>query len=43
MDQLGKALYVSAGLFWMAFWALAFGYAFSSLIQVLVPREVIAK
>jgi uncharacterized protein len=27
----------------MAFWALAFGYAFSSLIQVLVPREVIAK
>lgn len=27
----------------MAFWALAFGYAFSSLIQVLVPRELIAK
>jgi uncharacterized membrane protein YraQ (UPF0718 family) len=25
------------------FWALAFGYAFSSLIQVLVPREVIAR
>lgn len=27
----------------MAFWALAFGYAFSSLIQVLVPRELIAR
>lgn len=27
----------------MAFWALAFGYAFSSLIQVLVPREVVAR
>lgn len=34
---------MGAGLFWTAFWALAFGYAFSSLIQVLVPREVIAR
>jgi uncharacterized membrane protein YraQ (UPF0718 family) len=42
-DQIGQALYVGAGLFWQAFWALAFGYAFSSLIQVLVPRELIAK
>ena len=41
MEQLGQALYVAAGLFWKAFWALAFGHAFSS--QVLVPREVIAK
>jgi uncharacterized membrane protein YraQ (UPF0718 family) len=43
MDQLGGALYVGGGLFWNAFWALAFGYAFSSLIQVLVARDVIAK
>ncbi|HEX7011541.1 MAG TPA: permease [Steroidobacteraceae bacterium] len=43
MAQIGQSLYVSAGLFWQAFWALAFGYAFSSLIQVLVPRELIAK
>ena len=43
MDQIGQALYVGGGLFWRAFWALAFGYAFSSLIQVLVPREVIVK
>ena len=43
VEQLGGSLYLSAGLFWKAFWALAFGYAFSSLIQVLVPREVIAK
>jgi uncharacterized membrane protein YraQ (UPF0718 family) len=43
MEDIGKSLFVSAGLFWTAFWALAFGYAFSSLIQVLVPREVIAK
>ena len=42
IGQLGQALYTGAGLFWKAFWALAFGYAFSSLIQVLVPREVIA-
>jgi len=43
IEPIGHALYVGAGLFWQAFWALAFGYAFSSLIQVLVPREVIAK
>ena len=43
MDQIGQALYVGGGLFWRAFWALAFGYAFSSLIQVLVPRELIAR
>jgi uncharacterized membrane protein YraQ (UPF0718 family) len=43
IDQIGQLLYVGAGLFWQAFWALAFGYAFSSLIQVLVPRELIAK
>lgn len=43
VDQIGQSLYVSAGLFWMAFWALAFGYAFSSLIQVVVPGEVIAR
>lgn len=43
IDQIGHALSVGAGLFWEAFWALAFGYFFSSLIQVLVPREVIAR
>ena len=43
MEQVGQVLYVSAGLFWRAFWALAFGYAFSSLIQVLIPRDVISK
>ena len=43
IDDLGQALYVGAGLFWRGFWAFAFGYAFSSLIQVLVPRELIAK
>ena len=43
IEQIGTSLYVSAGLFWKAFWALAFGYAFSSLIQVLVPREVVAR
>lgn len=43
MESIGQALYVGAGLFWEAFWALAFGYAFSSLIQVLVPREIVAK
>jgi uncharacterized membrane protein YraQ (UPF0718 family) len=43
IGELGQALYVGAGLFWQAFWALAFGYAFSSLIQVLVPRELVAR
>ncbi|MEX2583127.1 MAG: permease [Gemmatimonadota bacterium] len=43
IDQLREALVVGAGLFWKAFWALAFGYAFSSLIQVIVPRDLIAR
>lgn len=43
LEEIGRALYVGAGLFWNAFWALAFGYAFSSLIQVLVPRAIIAR
>ena len=43
IEQIAQSLYVSAGLFWEAFWALAFGYAVSSLIQVLVPRELIAR
>lgn len=43
MEAIGRAVSVGAGLFWEAFWALAFGYIFSSLIQVLVPREVIAR
>lgn len=34
-----KAAYTSAGFFWMAFWAFAFGYLLSSLIQVLVTRR----
>lgn len=43
VDSIGKALYVGGGLFWNAFWALAFGYAISSLIQILIPREIVAK
>lgn len=43
LEEVGRAIQVGAGLFWNAFWALAFGYAFSSVIQVLVPREVIAR
>lgn len=43
MDAIWQALSVGAGLFWEALWALAFGYIFSSVIQVLVPREVIAR
>lgn len=40
LSGVGDALYTGAGLFWKAAWALAFGYAISSLIQVFVfPRE----
>ena len=43
IEEAGQTIYVAAGLFWRAFWALALGYAFSSLIQVLVPRDFISK
>ena len=32
MDQLGRALYMGAGLFWSAFWALAFAH-----VAIVVP------
>ena len=41
--EIGRAVLTSAGLFWRALWALAFGYAFSSLIQVFVSRGEVAK
>ncbi|GGI78336.1 putative permease [Legionella impletisoli] len=34
-----KSAQTSFGLFWMAFWAFAFGYLISSMIQVLVTRK----
>ncbi|MGE3910241.1 MAG: permease [Chloroflexota bacterium] len=43
MDQVLHAITTGAGLFWKALWALAIGYAFSSLIQVFVSRSEVAK
>jgi len=31
MEQILESILTSAGLFWKGFWALAFGYAFSSI------------
>ena len=39
LQNWASAAYTSAGFFWMALWAFAFGYLVSSLIQVLVTRE----
>ncbi|WP_133131450.1 permease [Legionella yabuuchiae] len=35
----GKSAQTSLGLFWMAFWAFAFGYLISSMIQIFVTRQ----
>lgn len=43
MDQLGQALYTSAGMLWKALWALILGYLISGGIQVLVTREQMAR
>lgn len=39
LKNWAESAYVSAGFFWMAFWAFALGYLISSLIQVLVTRQ----
>ncbi|KTD14100.1 permease [Legionella israelensis] len=38
-----KSAQTSIGLFWMAFWAFAFGYLISSMIQVFVTRKRMQK
>ncbi len=43
MNPFLQSVLTAAGLFWKAFWALSLGYAFSSLIQVLVSRKTAAK
>ncbi len=43
IDTILESLYTSAGLFWKAFWALALGYAFSSVIQVFISKKAAAK
>lgn len=41
--SLWDALLTGAGLFWRAFWALAFGYAISATIQIFLSRGEAAK
>ncbi len=43
LDPIYQSLYTAAGLFWKAFWALALGYAFSSVIQVFISKTSTAK
>lgn len=43
LDAILSSLFTSAGLFWKAFWALVFGYAFSSVIQVFISKKTAAK
>ena len=43
MSAVGEALATGAGLFWRALWALALGYAVSSVIQVFVSRRDAAR
>lgn len=43
LKEVADSLILGAALFWKAFWALALGYAFSSVIQVFVSRRQAAK
>lgn len=43
MSSVWDALVTAAGLFWRALWALALGYAISSVIQVFVSRRQAAR
>lgn len=39
LQQWGEAAYTSTGFFWMALWAFIFGYAISSMIQILITEK----
>lgn len=39
LNLWGQSALTTLGLFWMAFWAFAFGYLISSMIQVFVTRQ----
>lgn len=43
MEPIIQSLYTTAGLLWKALWALAIGYAFSSVIQVFISKKAAAK
>ncbi len=43
LDNWSKAAYTTAGFFWMALWAFAFGYVISSLIQIFVTEQRMQK
>jgi uncharacterized membrane protein YraQ (UPF0718 family) len=42
LDAVWSSLATAAGLFWRALWALALGYAFSAVIQVLIRSDEVA-
>jgi hypothetical protein len=43
MESILSGLYTTLGLVWKAFWALAIGYGFSSVIQVFISKKAAAK
>ncbi|PJC36967.1 transporter [Candidatus Peregrinibacteria bacterium CG_4_9_14_0_2_um_filter_53_11] len=43
MEAVIQSFYTTAGLLWKALWALAIGYAFSSVIQVFISKKAAAK
>jgi uncharacterized protein len=43
VEAVWESVRIGAGLFWKAFWALAFGYAISAGIQVFLSRREAAK
>ncbi len=43
MEAIIQSLYTTAGLLWKSLWALAIGYAFSAVIQVLISKKAAAK
>jgi uncharacterized membrane protein YraQ (UPF0718 family) len=43
LSEVGRGLFVAAGLYWKALWALALGYAVSAFIQVFVSRREAAR
>jgi len=43
LNPIGHALWLAFTMFWQIFWGLSLGFAFSAIIEVLIPKDTMSK
>ena len=43
LNAVGHALWLAFTMFWQIFWGLSLGFAFSAIIEVLIPKDTVSK